>query len=273
MSEAYIQSRQNEQIKNLVKLHERKHRDRQSCFLIEGLRELNHAIEAGIEILTIYFCPEHFPSDKHHILIDDQRAAGQCTLIRLSEEAFEKASHREGPDGLIALARQQGNCLEDLPLSKTPLLLIIEGIEKPGNLGAILRSADGAGIDAVILVDCVLDLYNPNAIRSSQGLIFALPIVHVDREMALQWLKQNNIHTIATTPSTEKLHWNVDYRESTALLMGSESHGLSDFWLENASERIRIPMLGQADSLNIAAATALCLYEARRQRGLPELPA
>ena len=266
MEENYIQSRQNEQVKNLVKLRERKHRDRQSRFLVEGLREIGHAISAGFEVTHFYYCPEFFPSDAHGAFIEEQKKSAACPIARLSEDAFTKASHREGPDGLIAIAVQQNNVLSDLSLPEQPLLLIIEGIEKPGNLGAILRSADGAGVDAVILVDCVLDLYNPNAIRSSQGLSFALPIVSTNRETLSTWLDTHQIHCCATTPDTEQLHWDVDYRQSIALLMGSESDGLTDYWLERSGDKIRIPMAGQADSLNVAAAAAVCLYEARRQR-------
>jgi TrmH family RNA methyltransferase len=167
---------------------------------------------------------------------------------------------------LIAIATQQGNVLADLRLKQTPLLLVLEGIEKPGNLGAILRSADGAGVDAVILVDCVLDLYNPNAIRSSQGLLFSLPIVSTDRDTLADWLDAKSIVCCATTPDTKKLHWEVNYQQGLALFMGSESDGLSAYWLEKATKQIRIPMAGQADSLNVAAAAAVCLYEANRQR-------
>lgn len=264
--ESYIQSRQNEQVKNLVKLRERKHRDRQSRFIIEGLRELTHAIEAGYTIDDIYFCPEHFPQEVHAQFIDDVRSEATAPLTRLSEDAFEKASYREGPDGIIATAQQQGNVLADLKRTDNPLILALEGIEKPGNLGAILRSADGAGADAVILVDCVLDIYNPNAIRSSQGLIFALPIVTATRAQLREWLTENDIAVVATTPDTDQLHWDIDFKKPSALFMGSESDGLTDAWLQDADARIRIPMEGQADSLNVAAAAAVCLYEAKRQR-------
>ena len=264
--EPYIQSRQNEQVKNLVKLRERKHRDRQDRFVVEGLRELEHALVAGYEIETIGYCPEFFPQSAHREFIDAQRRSGQLPLTRFSTEAFEKASYREGPDGLLATARQQSNTLADLRLPEQPLLLVLEGIEKPGNLGAILRSADGAGADAVVLVDCVLDLYNPNAIRSSQGLIFALPIAAASREKLTQWLAEANLQIVVTTPETEQLHWNVDYRVGTALFLGSESDGLSAYWLGRATQSVRIPMAGNADSLNVAAATAVCLYEAARQR-------
>ena len=266
MEELYIQSRQNDQVKNLVKLRERKYRERQSRCLIEGLREISHALTAGLEITHLYYCSDFFPSDLHATFIAEHKDADKFQVIGMSPDAFTKASHREGPDGLIAIAMQQGNVLADLLLDETPLLLVLEGIEKPGNLGAILRSADGAGVDAVILVDCVLDLYNPNAIRSSQGLLFALPIVSTDRDTLTNWLDVKNIVGCATTPGSKKLHWEVDYKQGLALYMGSESDGLSDYWLEKATHKIRIPMAGQADSLNVAAAAAVCLYEARRQR-------
>ena len=184
----------------------------------------------------------------------------------MSEDAFNKATYREGPDGIIAIAKQQRHSIHELNVSDAPLLLVLEGIEKPGNLGAILRSAEGAGADAVILVDCVLDLYNPNAIRSSQGLVFALPIICTEQNFLAEWLTAHKIQTIATTPDTENLHWDIDYRLPTALFFGSESDGLSDLWLSRTDQRIRIPMAGRADSLNVAAAAAVCLYEARRQR-------
>jgi TrmH family RNA methyltransferase len=266
MNEAYIQSRQNDQVKNLVKLRERKHRDRQERFLVEGLREIGHAIGSDFQVEDLYFCPEQFPSDEHGAFVDRLRRSGETRLTRLSQEAFEKASHREGPDGLLGVASQEKHSLHDLKLPKIPLILAIEGIEKPGNLGAILRSADGAGVDAVVLVDCVLDLYNPNAIRSSQGLVFALPIAQSTRESFFRWIKEMNIALCATTPDTESLHWDVDMTGPLALSMGSESDGLSDFWLRNADLKIRIPMAGRADSLNVAAAAAVCLYEAKRQR-------
>ena len=184
----------------------------------------------------------------------------------MHQDAFANAAYREGPDGILGVGKQQAHALEELPLPKQPLLLVLEGIEKPGNLGAILRSADGAGADAIILTDCVLDLYNPNAIRSSQGLIFALPIVSVAHNHLKDWLQQHHIQSIAATPHTNQLHWDADYTSGTALFFGSESDGLSNFWIDAADQRIRIPMQGRADSLNVAAAAAICLYEARRQR-------
>ena len=267
MEELYIQSRQNDQIKNLVKLRERKHRDRQERFLVEGLRELGHALNSGYSLETIYYCPEYFPTDQHIQLIHKTRSQKEPQLVRVSKEAFAKATYREGPDGIIAVARQHAHSLHELNLSSSPLLLILEGIEKPGNLGAILRSADGAGADAVVLVDCLLDLYNPNVIRSSQGLLFSIPIVSAEQSYLVQWLSDNQIQCVATTPDASQLYWNADYKAPTAFLFGSESDGLSPFWLDQTKQHIRIPMAGKADSLNVSATVAICLYEARRQRG------
>jgi len=266
MQDAYIQSRHNDQVKNLVKLRERKHRDRQGRFLIEGLRELDHALRAHYAVDTIYYCPEYFPSDQQASFIDQIRQNKRAALVRMHKDAFVKAAYRQGPDGMIATARQQRHSLDELHLPIAPLLLMLEGIEKPGNLGAILRSADAAGVDAVILVDCVLDLYNPNAIRSSQGLIFAVPIICTEQAYLDEWLTGRQIHSVATTPSAQTLHWDIDYQTPTVLCFGSERDGLSEHWRDRCTEHIRIPMAGQADSLNVAAAVAICLYEAKRQR-------
>ena len=266
MEEPYIQSRQNDQIKNLVRLRERKHRDRQELFLVEGMRELSHALNSTYTVEIVYYCPEHFPTDQHVLFVQGVRSQQKTRLVRVSKEAFTKATYRESPDGVIAVARQQAHLTDQLKLPANPLLLILEGIEKPGNLGAILRSADGAGADAVILVDCILDLYNPNVIRASQGLLFSMPIACMEQTYLSSWLLKQTVQCIATTPNTLDTHWDVNYTKPTALLFGSESDGLSDYWLSRATKRIRIPMSGKADSLNVSAATAICLYEARRQR-------
>ena len=269
MESSYIHSRQNEQVKNLVKLRERKHRDRQGRFVVEGLREIDHARRAPVPLEVVYFCPECFPSDAHTSWVGDLRRAGETPLVRLSRDAFLKASLREGPDGLIALACRTHPSLSDLELPARPLILVLEGIEKPGNLGAILRSADGAGVDAVALVDCRLDCYNPNTIRSSQGLVFALPILVTDAAPLRDWLAEHGIVGIATSPDAAQTVWEAPFAGACALFLGSESDGLSDRWLKHLPQHIRIPMAGSADSLNVAAAAAVCLYEARRQRGTP----
>ncbi len=266
MEEEFIQSRQNPRVKNLVRLRERRQRERQGRFLVEGLRELGHALAAGVEVEEIFFCPECFPSPAHGDLIDSVRRKGAVRLSRMSAAAFEKASLREGPDGLLGVARTPTRTLPDLTLPARPLVLVLEGIEKPGNLGAILRSADAAGVDAVILADCVLDLHNPNAIRSSQGLVFALPVAAAASGEVADWLRAKGIRSFATTPGAQGTLWETDLTGPAALLLGGESDGLGPFWQEAADTRIRIPMAGRADSLNVAAAAAVCLFEAQRQR-------
>jgi len=266
MEELYIQSRYNDQIKNLVRLRERKHRNRQESFLVEGLRELSYAVKSDYSLTALYYCPEHFPTEQHAQLIHDIRSRQETQLVRVSKEVFAKATYRESPDGILAIARQGSHTMQKLRLSPSPILLILEGIEKPGNLGAILRSADGAGADAVILVDCMLDLYNPNVIRASQGLIFAVSIAHAERNFLVKWLAEQQVQCIATTPGATQSHWEPNYKLPTALLFGSESHGLSHFWLNHVNQQIRIPMSGKADSLNVSVATAICLYETKRQR-------
>ena len=266
MEEAHIHSPKNERVKALVKLLDRKHRDRRGRYRIEGLRELSRAAEAGVALETVYFCPELFPGEAHASWLADFRRAHGPPLVRLAEGAFRRAAYREGPDGLLATAPITRPTPRDLRLPPAPLLLILEGIEKPGNLGAILRTADGAGADAVLLVDCVLDLHNPNTIRASQGAFFNLPVVNTGQTELAAWLRERHIPALATTPDAAREIWTADLAGPAALLLGAEHAGLSDFWLDRADERVRIPMRGRADSLNVAATAAMGLYEAIRQR-------
>jgi TrmH family RNA methyltransferase len=186
----------------------------------------------------------------------------------MHSSAFSKSSYREGPDGLIALSEAKEISLSGLELAEDSTLLVLEGIEKPGNLGAIIRSAEGAGVAAILLNNCLLDAYNPNAIRASQGLVFRLPIINVETEYLLQWLKDHQFVSVATTPDAENYYSKQSYTQRTALLMGSESHGLSEKWLNQADRLIKIPMKGYADSLNVSVAAAICLYEINRQKSL-----
>ena len=268
MESMYIESPQNYHVKNLVKLRDRKHRNRQDKFIIEGLREIQHAINSGYPVGTIYYCPELFPSESHSQFLDHLKAKGSPQYIRMHVSAFSKSSYREGPDGLIALSEAKEMSLSTLKLKENTTLLILEGIEKPGNLGAIIRSAEGAGVDAIFMNNCLLDAYNPNAIRASQGLVFRLPIINVETDYLLQWLKEHHFVSYATTPKTDNCYSKQSYSKRTALIMGSESHGLSEKWLNQADYLINIPMKGHADSLNVSVATAICLYEINRQKSL-----
>jgi len=268
MESNYIESPQNTHVKNLVKLRDRKHRNRQDKFIIEGLREIEHAIESDYPVITLYYCPELFPSELHAQFLETLQNDSQLQLIRMHSSAFSKSSYREGPDGLIALSEAKDVSLSTLKLKEDSTILVLEGIEKPGNLGAIIRSAEGAGVDAILMNNCLLDAYNPNAIRASQGIVFRLPIIHVESDYLCQWLKDQQFTSVATTPNTDNCYSKQSYTHRTALLMGSESHGLSEKWLNQADILINIPMKGYADSLNVSVATAICLYEINRQKSL-----
>jgi TrmH family RNA methyltransferase len=260
-----ITSLQNPRVKELVRLRDRRPRDEAGLFLVEGYREVRRALEKRIPLREVYFSPEWFLGENERTLLEQAAAAG-AVLFELSKDAFAKVAYRERPDGLLAVAPQWQRKLEDLALPATPFLLVVEAIEKPGNLGTILRSADAAGCDAVIVCDPVTDIFNPNVVRASTGVLFSVPCVVAESAAVHDWLREKGIRTVATTPAAEKIYSGADLRGPLAVVMGSEQYGLSKFWLENADLPVRIPMAGQADSLNVAMATIITLFEAVRQR-------
>jgi TrmH family RNA methyltransferase len=260
-----ITSLQNPRVKQLVKLRERRDRDDAGLFLIEGYREVRRALEKDIRLHDLYFCPDWFLGGNEPALIETAKSAG-AQLFELSKEAFAKCSYRDRPDGLLAVAPQWKHALADLKLGHQPFLLVVESIEKPGNLGTILRSADAAGVDGVIVCDAVTDIFNPNVVRSSTGVLFSVPVVVADSTAVQAWLVEKGIRVVATTPDTPQLYSQTDLRGPLAIVMGSEQYGLSDFWLRQSNVLVRIPMAGQADSLNVAMATIITLFEAVRQR-------
>jgi TrmH family RNA methyltransferase len=246
-------------------LHDRAHREAQGRFLVEGRREIERALARAGTIEEIYFCPEYFRPTQGDALLEIAARAG-VPLCQLAPPAFEKASLREGPDGLLAVARSWTLALGELTLSSTPLLLVVERVEKPGNLGALLRSADAAGVDGVIVCDPATDLFNPRVVRNSQGTLFSLPVAVAAAPAARDFLREKKAKIVATMPDTEKTYWDVDFRGPAAVAVGGEKDGLTAFWLDAADEKARIPMRGGADSLNVAAAATLVLFEAARQR-------
>jgi len=262
-----ISSLQNPRVKQLVRLRDRRPRDEAGVFLVEGYREIRRALEKQVKIDELYYAPDWFLGENEPALIE-QAAASGARLFELTKEAFAKVAYRERPDGLLAVAPQWKRSLADLEprLPKEPFLLVVEAIEKPGNLGTILRSADAAGCDAVIVCDPVTDIFNPNVVRASTGVLFSVPLVVDESTRVLAWLRERGVRTVATTPSAEKLYTDIDLRGPLAVIMGSEQYGLSEFWLKNSDQPIRIPMAGQADSLNVAMATIITLFEAVRQR-------
>ena len=260
-----ITSLQNPRVKHLVKLRDRRPRDEAGVFMVEGYRQIRRALEKDATLQELYFCPDWFLGENENALINQAEEAG-ALLIELSKDAFAKVAYRERPDGLLALAPQWKRSLDDLTLAEVPFLLVVEAIEKPGNLGTILRGADAAGCDGVIICDPVTDVFNPNVVRASTGVLFSVPLVVSESEQVHAWLKTKGIRTVATTPAAEKLYTDTDLCGPMAIIMGSEQYGLSDFWLNNADQPVRIPMAGQADSLNVAMATIITLFEAVRQR-------
>lgn len=260
-----ITSISNPRVKRLVRLRNRRTRDAEGRFLIEGYRELSRAVTAGVDIEEVGYCPELFLGSNEPALLAAAEMAG-ATLVQYGEAPFRKISYRDRPEGLAALARQFPTGPEDLSLPDEPLILLVESIEKPGNLGTMLRTADAAGVDAVVVSDPTTDPFNPNVVRASIGCLFTVPLVVTSSTEAIEWLRGHNVRLIATTPFANGTHWEADYSGACAIAIGSEQYGLSDALLDASHERVRIPMRGQADSLNAAMAAGIVLYEALRRR-------
>jgi TrmH family RNA methyltransferase len=266
-----ISSLQNPRVKQLVKLRDRRPRDEAGVFLVEGYREIRRAMEKGAKLRELYYSPPWFLGSNEPELLSRAAAAG-TELIELSKEAFAKVAYRERPDGLLAVAPQWKATLAELGASlppagaAPPFFLVVEAIEKPGNLGTILRSVDAAGCHGIIVCDPVTDLFNPNVVRASTGVLFSVPCAVAEGPEVVAWLRARKIRIAATTPGAALLYTDADLRGPLAVVMGCEQYGLSEFWLKNADLCVRIPMAGQADSLNVAMAAIIALFEAVRQR-------
>jgi TrmH family RNA methyltransferase len=265
----HLSSVQNPRIKQLVKLRDRSEREKTDQFLIEGYRELLRAVDADHPITTLFFCQELFLGSNEQFLIDRMRKKG-TEMISCTGPVFKKISYRDRPDGLLAIAKQKHLTLLDfdriLTEKLSPFLVVAEAIEKPGNLGTILRSSDAVGLDGLIVCDRCTDIHNPNVVRASVGTLFTVPVAETHGDETLSWLKSKNIQIVAATPSAKKEFTNVDLSGPIAIAVGTEQLGLSKRWMEEADIQVRIPMNGVADSLNVAMATTLLLYEALRQR-------
>lgn len=269
MKTTELSSLQNPHVKKVVGLRDRRDRDKANCFIIEGYRELLRAVDAGILVKELYICPPFFLGENEHSLIS--RIASQGAVIyECTKPVFEKISYRDRPDGLLAVAPQMHKTLHDLDkiLKKivNPFLVVAEAIEKPGNLGTILRSCDAVGADALIVCDRCTDIHNPNVVRASVGTLFTVPVVEAEGKSTLQWLKDKQITIAAATPSAQKNYTDANFKGPLAIAVGTEQYGLSDLWMKEANLQVRIPMQGIADSLNVATATTVLLYEVLRQR-------
>ncbi len=260
-----ITSSSNPLIKDVIKLRNRRERNQTDTFLIEGYRELLRASKADIQIEKLMICPSLFLGSNEQDLIDSIEKK-QTEIIECSEQVFEKISYRDRPDGLLAIAKQFHYSFSDLSKIKNPLWVIAEAIEKPGNLGTILRSCDGVGAAGCMVVDPCTDIFNPNVVRASIGTLFTQPVLQLSSQEAYEYLKKEKIKIIATSPHAEKKYYEEDLSVPVAFVMGTEQYGLSSFWMEHADVQINIPMKHVADSLNVATATTIVLYEALRQR-------
>lgn len=253
-----ITSLQNPRIKHIVKLRQdKRQRQRDGLMLVEGVEELTLALQAGLTPQTIFTAPELAARDI---------AFGQFERLTVSRGVFEKISFRENPDGWLGIFPIPRRTLKDLQLSENPFVIIAESIEKPGNLGAILRTADAAGLDAVIVCDPRLDVWSPNVVRASRGALFTVPAFEEENPQALEWVRSNHMRILAATPTAERDYTDVDMRRATAVIVGTEDTGLSEYWLTNSDEKVRIPMVGRINSLNVSIAAALMVYEGLRQR-------
>jgi TrmH family RNA methyltransferase len=258
-----ITSVQNPYIKSLVQLQEKaKVRKQTGTFIIEGQREIELALKGGYELESILVCNELSPQSEHQNI---RKSENQ--IIEISKEVYKKLAYRDTTEGIIAIAKTKSLALSDLKLSKNPLLLVGESLEKPGNIGAILRTADAANIDAVIIANPKSDLYNPNIVRSSVGCLFTRQIAIGTTEEVIAYLKANNINIYSATLQDSTEYHTQDYSTPTALVVGTEATGLSEKWRTESTKNIIIPMQGEIDSMNVSVAAAILLFEAKRQRG------
>lgn len=255
-----ITSLSNPRVKAATLLKERKERERTGLFLIEGWREIERALTAGVELIEAY-CTENLNPDEARLAA----RLGRLGVFELSEPLLKKLSSRENPAGLVVVARVPRPSLATFKPPSKALVLVSVGLEKPGNLGALLRSADAAGADAVLVAGGV-DLYSPQVIRNSTGVVFLRPTFAASEQAVLDWLRLHHIPMVATTPQGDKTYWEVDVRGPVAIVLGPEHEGLSGQWLDRADLKVKIPMQGHADSLNVSVTAALMLFEAVRQR-------
>jgi RNA methyltransferase, TrmH family len=258
----------NPRVKAATALRDRRERDRTGLTLIDGAREVRRALAAGVEVVEAFVCEPLLAGPDARAALDRLRA-GSASVQSTSEAVFAKLAFGERSEGLVAVVRIPSTALADVRLPDAPLIVVVEGVEKPGNLGAILRSADGAGVDAVVAASPRTDLFNPNAIRASAGTMFTVPLGAALTVDVKAWLHGREIRIVAARVDAARLYTELDLSGSLALVVGAEADGLTAAWTGDDVETVRLPMLGAADSLNVSISAAVLLYEARRQRGIP----
>lgn len=262
-----ITSRHNPQVMDVVHLRDKKsYRNKRQAFVVEGLRELSRAFKAGWHLERLFFCDSLFKTDATNDFLKSIQEAG-LPVLSVSSFVFNKMTQRQGPDGILGVVRmKEALTLDKLTLSVCPLLLVAQSIEKPGNLGNLIRTVEGAGVDALILCNALADLYNPNTIRNAQGALFTQHVVACTKDELIGFCKVNDICLLATTPEAAQAYFDISMRGPTALIVGNEHEGLSEAFLAEANHCVHIPMAGSSDSLNVNTAAAIILYEAVRQR-------
>ena len=264
-----ITSLHNPQLKKIIQLREHKTRQLTGLTIVEGLREISRLKEAqaaGVLFEELFVCRGFLKKDGKKDLVKEIELQG-IPVAEVSKEIYAKISFGDRLEGLLAVCRPKFFTLEELQLRKIPLIVVAEGLEKPGNLGAILRTCDAAGVDGLLVCDGQTDIYNPNVIRASLGTVFGVRVVQSTQKDALKFLKDSNIQICAATPQAATSYFQMNFKGPAAIVLGSEEKGLSDFWLNHADRKVKIPMRGKADSLNVSATAAIVVYEALRQRG------
>lgn len=266
-----VTSAANAKIKNLLLLQEKSRaRKEQGLFVVEGRRELEHCLEGGFVPRTLFVCGEILGSEIETVALMAEKACAvsgsPLTLVQLPYALYRKIALRESTEGVVAEIESREKGLDALSLPSDPLVVVLESVEKPGNLGAVLRSADAAGADAVIVCDPLTDLYNPNLIRASLGAVFTVPVAVASSAELIPWLKERGIRILTAQLQDSSLYYDTPMTGPTALVMGTESTGLTEAWRKAADAHIRIPMLGMLDSLNVSVSAAILIFEALRQR-------
>ena len=260
-----ITSPGNPRVKWLVSLRKRRTRDAEGVIIVEGYDELRLALDAGVRPQSLFYCPD-LASGLERAQVVEEVAAQGAEVFELGRAAFTKASLRESPDGWLAVVPTPGLHLDAVRLSDNALVLVCEAVEKPGNLGAMVRTADAAGVDAVVAASPVADWGNPNVVRASKGAIFAVQVAAAASAEVVDWLRRQGVRIVAATPQSETSFSDLDLTSSTAVVVGAEHEGLDEFWVSEADSVAAIPMVGRVNSLNVAAAAAIIVYEAVRQR-------
>lgn len=260
-----ITSLQNERVKSVVKLRGRRHRDETGRTVIDGFAPLSMAVVNAYPLEAVYVCRALFLGENEDSLLERAAAQG-AAVFETAEEPFRKMAYRDRPDGLLAVAPARRRTLDECQPRDNALYLVLESIARPGNLGSMLRSADAAGVDAAVVCDAVTDVYNPETIRASIGTVFAVPVFEAASAEAISWLGGQGVRVVAASPHAETDHLHADMTAPIAIAVGAEQYGLSRQWVDSADLVVRIAMHGQADSLNVAAAATLLLYEAARCR-------